>query len=176
MPMPSLKFLPLCLLALPFMATAQQQIQPGLWEITSKNMQLGGRTLPSSDVMLQQFKNLPQAQREMMERAMAQQGIQLGDKGVQYCISQAQIDAQNIPLQDPNCRQQITSRDNDRWVFNFTCPQGRGEGEAHFLDDKSFTTQVRGEFDSGAGRQQGSMESDARWVSADCGALKSLQP
>ena len=175
MPMPSLKFLPLCLLMLPLMATAQQQIQPGLWEITSKNMQLGGKALPSSDVMLQQFKNLPREQREMMERAMAQQGIQLGDKGVQYCISQAQIDAQNIPLQDPNCRQQITSRSDDRWVFNFTCPQGQGQGEARFLDDKSFTTQVRGEFDSGVGRQQGSMESDARWVSADCGGLKPSQ-
>ena len=84
MPKLSVKLLSLCLLALPFMASAEQQIQPGLWEITSKNMQLGGKTLPSSDVMLQQFKSLPQAQREMMERAMAQQGIQLGEKGVQY--------------------------------------------------------------------------------------------
>lgn len=171
----SVKLLPLYLLALPFMASAQQPIQPGLWEITSNNMQLGGKTLPSSDVMLQQFKSLPQAQREMMERAMAQQGIQLGEKGVQYCISQAQVDAQNIPLQDPNCSQEITSRDSDHWVFNFTCPQGRGQGEAHFLDDKHFTTKVNGEFDSGAGRQQGSMESEARWVSADCGSLRPRQ-
>ncbi|TBU92060.1 DUF3617 domain-containing protein [Phytopseudomonas dryadis] len=176
MPMSSLKFLPCCLLLLPLLASAQQQIQPGLWEITSKNMQLGGQALPSMEVMLQQFRNLPPAQREMMEKAMAGQGIQLGSKGVQYCISQAQIDAQNIPLQDPNCRQQITSRSDDRWVFNFTCPQGQGQGEAHFLDDKSFTSQVSGEFDNGAGRQHGSMESEARWVSADCGALKPNQP
>ena len=176
MPMSSFKFLPICLLALPLLATAQPAIQPGLWEITSKNMQLGGQALPSSDVMLQQFKNLPQAQREMMEQAMARQGIQLGDKGVQYCISQAQIDAQSIPLQDPNCSQQITSRSDEKWVFNFSCPQGQGQGEAHFLDDKTFTTQVNGQFDSGAGRQQGSMESEAHWVSADCGGLKPRNP
>lgn len=154
---------------LPTLACAVE-LQPGLWEISSNNMQLGGQALPGMQTMLEQLKNLPPEQRQMMEQMMAQQGVQLGDKGVRICMSEAQIKAQQIPLQDPNsgCRNEVTERSASLWKFRFSCPEGQGEGQTHFVSEREFTTQVNGTFDG----QSGSMQSQARWVAADCGGLK----
>ena len=64
-------FLSLCLL--PALASAMD-IQPGLWEISSNTMQVGGQAVPGMEQMLEQMKNLPPEQRQMMEQMLAQQG------------------------------------------------------------------------------------------------------
>lgn len=173
MRMPLLKTLSLGLCLLPVLATAQQ-IQPGLWEISSQNMQMGGQALPGMDAMLEQLNNLPPEQRQMMEQMMAKQGVQLGAQGVRVCMSEAQVAAEEIPLQDPKsgCSQEITERSAQLWKFRFNCPRAQGEGETRFLSDKEFVTQVSGNFTTDAGQQNGSMESHARWISADCGSLQ----
>ncbi|WP_079203974.1 DUF3617 domain-containing protein [Pseudomonas sp. CC6-YY-74] len=164
-----LKSLSLALCLLPALATAQE-IQPGLWEISSSNMQVGGQALPGMQQMLEQMKNLPAEQRQMMEQMMAKQGVQLGDQGVRICLSEEQIKAQDIPLQDPKsgCSHEVTERSAERWKFRFSCPDGQGEGETRFISDREFTTQVNGTY----GGQSSSMESHARWIAADCGGLQ----
>ena len=164
-----LKSLSLGLCLLPVLATAQD-IQPGLWEISSSNMQVDGQALPDMQQMLEQMKNLPPEQRQMMERMMAEQGVQLGDQGVRVCMSEAQVKAQDIPLQDPKsgCSHEITERSAELWKFRFSCPDGQGEGETRFLSDKAFTTQVQGTY----GGRNSSMQSHARWIAADCGGLQ----
>jgi hypothetical protein len=164
-----LKSLSLGLCLLPALATAQD-IQPGLWEISSSNMQVGGQAVPDMQQMLEQMKNLPPEQRQMMEQMMARQGVQLGDQGVRICMSEAQIKAQDIPLQDPKsgCSHEITERSAELWKFRFSCPDGQGEGETRFVSDREFTTQVNGTY----GGQSSSMQSHARWIAADCGSLQ----
>lgn len=164
-------FLGLCLLPV---AALAQPIQPGLWEIRAQNMQVDGQALPGMDMMLEQLKNLPAEQRQMMEQMMAKQGVQVGGQGVQVCMSEAQVAAQDIPLQDPQsgCSQTITERSAQLWKFRFICPQAQGEGETRFVSDKAFVTTVSGTFATAAGQQSGRMESHAHWVAADCGALQ----
>ena len=164
-----LKNLSLALCLLPVLAAAQD-IQPGLWEISSSNMQVGGQAVPGMQQMLEQMKNMPPEQRQMMEEMMARQGVQLGDQGVRICMSEAQIKAQDIPLQDPKsgCSHEITERSAELWKFRFSCPDGQGEGETRFVSDREFSTQVKGTYCG----QSSSMESHARWVSADCGGLQ----
>ncbi|HLD66282.1 MAG TPA: DUF3617 domain-containing protein [Pseudomonas sp.] len=144
-------------------------IQPGLWEISSGTMQVDGQALPDMQQMLEQMKNMPPEQRQMMEQMLAKQGVQLGDKGVRICISEAQIAAQELPLQDPKsgCSHEVTERSATLWKFRFTCPDSQGEGETRFLGDKEFTSQVR----TVQAGQSSSMESHGRWVAADCAAL-----
>ena len=157
----------LCLVPL---ASSAMDIQPGLWEISSSNMQVDGQALPGMQQMLEQMKNMPPEQRQMMEQMLAKQGVQLGDKGVRMCISVAQIAAQELPLQDPKsgCSHEVTERTDTLWKFRFSCPDSQGEGETRFLGDKEFTSQVRATH----GGQSSSMESHAHWVGADCGALQ----
>lgn len=161
--------LPLALSLSPLTASALD-IQPGVWEVSSHNMQVGGRAMPGMQEMLAQMQNLPPEQRQMMEGMMAEQGIKLGAGGVQMCLTAEQIAAQEIPLHDPDsgCSNEILERGPSVWKFRFTCPQAQGEGETHFVSDKEFTTQVKGTYNG----QPSSMESRARWVGADCGELK----
>ena len=51
-----------------------QMLQPGLWELTSSNMQVDGKPLPDMEFMLGQLKNLPPEQRAMIEGGLAKQG------------------------------------------------------------------------------------------------------
>jgi|SRR5690606_3116015 hypothetical protein len=169
--MPSLyrSLLPFVLCLSPLAASALD-IQPGVWEVSSHNMQVGGQAVPGMQEMLGQLQNLPPEQRQMMENMLAEQGIKLGAGGVQMCLTEAQIKAQEIPLHDPDsgCSNEILERSATLWRFRFTCPDARGEGETRFVSDKEFTTQVKGTYNG----QASSMESRARWLGADCGALK----
>lgn len=161
--------LPFALCLSPTLASALD-IQPGVWELSSHNMQVGGQAMPAMEEMLAQLQNLPPEQRQMMENMLAEQGIRLGAGGVQMCLTAEQIKAQDIPLHDPEsgCRNEVLERSATLWKFRFTCPDAQGEGETRFVSDKEFTTQVSGTYNG----QPSSMESRARWVGADCAVLK----
>ena len=55
-----------------------------------------------------------------------------------------------------------------RWSFLTSRAGGQSKGETRFVSDKEFTSTVNGTFDG----QSSSMQSHARWVAADCGALQ----
>ncbi|MGE8294956.1 MAG: DUF3617 domain-containing protein [Pseudomonas sp.] len=161
--------LPIAFCLSPALASALD-LQPGVWEVSSHNMPVGGRAMPGMQEMLAQMQNLPAEQRQMMEGMMAEHGVRLGAGGVQMCLTAEQIKAQEIPLHDPDsgCSNEILERSATLWKFRFSCPDAQGEGETHFVSDKEFTTQVKGTYKG----QPSSMESRARWLGADCAALK----
>lgn len=156
------------LFAVPLVASAEPRA--GLWEFTSQ-LQQDGQALPDMQQMLGQLQNLPPEQRQMMEQMLAQQGVKLGGSGVQLCLSEERLKAGDIPLQDSNsgCSHEITERRADLWKFRFKCPNGEGQGETRFQGDTAFTTTVNSVYDG----KPSSMQSQARWVSADCAGLPS---
>lgn len=151
-----------------------QMLQPGLWELTTSNMQVDGKPLPDMEFMLGQLKNLPPEQRAMMEGVLAKQGITVAGKGVRSCLTPEQVKNDDIPLQDPQsgCTQRITERNGKTWKFEFSCPKAQGTGQAHFLSDREFTTTVQGTFNASGVQQQGSMNTRAVWLGANCGTVK----
>lgn len=151
-----------------------QMLQPGLWELTSSNMQVDGKPLPDMEFMLGQLKNLPPEQRAMIEGGLAKQGISVGGKGVRSCLTQEQVQTNDIPLQDPQsgCTQKITERNGNVWKFTFICPKAQGNGEAQFLSDREFLTKVSGTFNASGVEQKGSMNTRAVWLGNDCGTVK----
>ncbi|MDE1168859.1 MAG: DUF3617 domain-containing protein [Pseudomonas sp.] len=167
---------PLAALALSLSATfAQaQMLQPGLWELTTSNMQVDGSALPDLNVMLGQMQMLSPEQRAMMEQTLAKQGITLGGKGIRSCLTQAQVQSDDIPLQDPQsgCTQKITKRNGNVWDFTFNCPKAQGAGQATFLSQREFTTRVNGTFNATGTQQKGSMETRAVWLGQDCGTVR----
>ncbi|MET3716101.1 DUF3617 domain-containing protein [Pseudomonas sp. PvP001] len=151
-----------------------QMLQPGLWEMTTSNMQVDGKPLPDMQVMLGQLKMLPPEQRAMMEGVLANQGITLGGNGIRSCLTPEQVKTNDIPLQDPKsgCTQKITERNGNVWKFQFSCPKAQGAGQAQFLSDREFLTTVRGTFNASGTAQKGSMNTRAVWLGNDCGAVK----
>lgn len=152
-----------------------QTLQPGLWEISSNNMQLNGQALPNLELLL---GNLPAEQRQMAEQAMAKQGVAIAGQGVRVCLTAEQAKTDNIPLlgAQAGCTQQITERSAQLWKFRFSCPQGKGEGQTRFVSDREFVTTLNSTFTAGGQPQSGSLESRGRWLAADCGTLQPRQP
>lgn len=143
-------------------------------ELTTSNMQVDGKPLPDMQFMLGQLKNLPPEQRAMMEQVLAKQGVTVAGNGVRSCLTQEQVNSDNIPLQDPKsgCRQEITERNGNVWKFRFSCPKAQGAGQAQFLSDREFLTKVNGTFNASGTQQQGSMETRAVWLGSNCGTVK----
>lgn len=151
-----------------------QMLQPGLWEMTTSNMQVDGKPLPDMQVMMAQLKMLPPEQRAMMEQMLAKQGITVAGNGIRSCLTPEQVKTDDIPLQDPQsgCTQKITERNGKVWKFQFSCPKAQGAGQAQFLSDREFLTTVSGTFNASGVQQKGSMNTRALWLGNDCGTVK----
>ncbi|WP_407313804.1 DUF3617 domain-containing protein [Pseudomonas sp. nanlin1] len=147
-----------------------QMLQPGLWEMTTSNMQVDGKPLPDLQVMLGQLRTMAPG----MEKVLADQGITVGGKGIRSCLTPEQVKTNDIPLQDPQsgCTQRITERNGNVWKFQFSCPKARGAGEARFLSDREFLTTVNGTFNASGAEQKGSMNTRAVWLGSNCGTVK----
>lgn len=149
-----------------------EQILPGLWEVSSSSMQLDGQPLPAMQQMLEQLDKLPAGQRKMMEEMLARQGVALGDQGVRVCLSEAQVKARRLPVeQEAGCTQEITESTDAYWKFRYQCPSSKGEGVARFISDREFTTEVKSAIQGEKGVQNAEVKTHARWVAADCAGL-----
>jgi hypothetical protein len=151
-----------------------QMLQPGLWELTTSNMQVDGQALPDMQVMLAQLQAMAPEQRAMMEQMLQKQGVTLGGKGARVCLTAEQVKTDDIPLTDPQsgCTQKITSRAGNTWQFQFSCPKAQGTGQAQFQSDREFTTHVTGTFNATGKPQNGSMDTRSLWLGQQCGAVK----
>lgn len=166
-----IRFVLACTAALGFSSLAQaEKLQPGLWEIQSKNMQVNGQQMPDLQLLM---GSLPPEQRKMAEQAMAKQGVAMAGNGVRMCITPEQAQTDNFPTQGAHsgCKQQITERTPKMMKFTVSCPQGQGQGQTTFLNAREFVTTVNGTFLMGGQNQQGRLESTGRWVGADCSDL-----
>lgn len=148
-------------------------ILPGLWEFSSRNVEVDGQQMPGMNEMLEQLQNLPADQRQMMEDMLAAQGVQLGGQGVRICLSEAQANAEALPFSDqPDCTQEITERNERLWKFSFQCPDASGQGETRFISEREFVSVMETSYSLGGEQGSSRMESQARWISEDCGTLK----
>ncbi|AMB86324.1 hypothetical protein AWM79_13830 [Pseudomonas agarici] len=147
-----------------------QVLQPGLWELTSSNVQVENQSLDVGMLLGMLKQNTTPEQQAALEK----QGINLGGQGVRMCLTRQQVASESIPLTDPQsgCSQQITERNGPNWKFRFSCPKAQGVGTAHFVSDREFTTQVRGTFNVTGIQQNGNMDTKAVWLGQDCGVVK----
>ncbi len=163
-----------CLL-IPSVPAVAVDILPGLWEITPRDVQLGGTTLPDLGEVLSQLENLPPEARLKMLDTLSQRGTRLAVRGVRVCLDATQVKTGELPLYDAQsgCTQTYSERSGQRWTFSFQCPDAAGQGETRLLNEREFITTLDGQFTGSPGLPgSGSLETHARWLSADCGTLK----
>lgn len=98
----------------------------------------------------------------------------MAGKGVQVCLTPAQVASDAIPLTDPQsgCKQEVTDKTGNQWKFRFSCPKAQGSGVATFQSQKAFTTSVNGTFNATGIQQNGSLDTQAQWLGSDCGTVK----
>jgi hypothetical protein len=147
-------------------------VEPGLWQHSFSIKTASGELERAMQTLEQQLASMPAAQRQMMEKMMASQGMSFDLKGtsVQVCLTQQEIDRGQLPQQD-GCQQQISQISDSSYRFSFSCdtnPPTRGEGEMTFSSRKaysgnaSFTTDVNGK------AEQMTMQQNGKWLKADC--------
>ncbi|WP_213995533.1 DUF3617 domain-containing protein [Arsukibacterium sp.] len=153
--------------------TLKLDVEPGLWQHNFSIKTASGELERAMQQAEQQLASMPAAQRQMVEKMMASQGVSLDLKGssIQVCLTQQEIDRGQLPQQD-GCEQQISQTGDNSYSFTFSCdtnPPTSGEGDMTFSSRKaysgnaSFTTEVNGK------AEQMTMQQSGKWLKADCG-------
>lgn len=162
-------------------ALANPSVAPGLWEYRTA-MKTDDPAMKAAMAEAQKaLAGMPPEQRRQMEQMLAAQGIGVGVSGqgqpmttVRVCISPEEAARQELPPADDDCTQRITGRTAQSLRFAIECPaeKMRGEGEVRFKGPKAYDGRftMQGQHEGKPLRVESTLE--ARWISADCGAIK----
>jgi hypothetical protein len=179
------------LTALPFAALAvavfaaqpalAQNIKAGVWETNNKMGAGGGKLQEAMAMVQQQMKNMSPEQRARIEGAMASQGVVISNDGVvaKVCITPEMAAKQQLPVQqggNGNCSFQHAPVVGNSMKFSFSCtnPQANGEGTATFISPTAYTSSTRVTTTATGASETVNIESTARWLGAECGAVKPI--
>lgn len=151
-------------------------LQPGLWELTSDDVQAEHEQMPGVADLLERMDNLPEEERKAMQDILEAQGIRLGVNGIRMCISEAQAKSRELRFKDePGCTQEIVENSDNHWTFRYECPGVKGRGESRLLNEREFVSVMESEYAEGTRSGAARLESRGRWVAADCGGLKPVE-
>ena len=179
------KFSPLfasALLACPLVALAQgtpPKLRPGLWEHGFTMSSQSGQMESAMKQMQQTMAAMPPAQRKMMEDMMAKQGVGIGAGGnsVKVCVSKEEAE-RDVPPQQEGCTQ-TAKRSGNVWQIAFQCkgpPPSSGEGQMTLLSPTAYTGNFNIRTEVNDKPEQVKMTQTGKWLSADCGNIRSASP
>lgn len=149
-----------------------QTVEPGLWEIKST------MDMPNMGNMAEQMRKhvaqLPPEARKMAEQRMASMGMGIGqDGGMRVCFGPEQA---RQPIKEGqkegNCTYTQVSAVGNTWRGRMVCTDPKSEGTftTTMHSQHHFTTMAVLKDERGETK----MTSDARRISADCGAIKPI--
>ena len=159
---------------------AAQSMKPGLWEIRNR-MTNNPQMDQAMAEMQKQMAAMPPEQRKQMEAMMAQQGVRMvpGAQGmtVQVCMTKEQIERNEMPTGQSDCKITSQSRSGGTVKMAFSCPQppSTGEGQFTMTSDVAYTSQMTVKTTMQGKTETTSMEGSGKWLGADCGSVKPMQ-
>ena len=162
-------------------AASAQNLKPGLWEIT--NDVKGGGTDASMAQLQQHMKSMSPQQRKLMEDMMAKQGMKMGPGGaggisVRTCLTKEMVERNELPSQQGDCKTTKQQRSGNTMKFAVTCtrPPSSGEGQVTIQSPEAYTMRMSLNSQMGGKPHTTNMEMAGKWLSADCGSVKPMQP
>jgi hypothetical protein len=152
-----------------------QSIQPGLWEFKHEVRMPGQPDLAALTAqMREQMNSLPPEVRQMMDQQLADLGVGFGaDGALRLCIGPEE--AQQGPIREGHTEGDCTftqvRQAGNTWSGRVVCTEPASQGDftttlhspSHFSTKAVMTSEEFGRVD---------MSSEARRVSADCGAIQ----
>lgn len=164
------------------MSVSAQSLKPGLWEVTNKTS--GNPQMEQAMAEMQkQMASMPPAQRKQMEEAMARQGIKMtpsaGGMAMQMCMTKEM--AEGTPMQmDPrsDCKVTSQSRSGNTTKMAYACtnPPSSGEGTFTSMGPEAYTSKMVTRTMHQGKTETLTMEGSGKWLKADCGNIKPMQP
>lgn len=162
-------------------AQAQSTLKPGLWEQVSTIRSDSGQIEKAMAEAQAQIAKLPPEQRQQIEKMMAERGVGIGGTTttLRLCLSAADLERGNIPVQAGECTQKLVSRDGSTMKVAFQCdtdPPSSGTGEIRIVSPTAnemtatVETTVNGRPDRLHTTQKGT------WLGEDCGHIRPPAP
>ena len=169
------------LLAACGLPAAAQSLKPGLWEMHSK-MSGNAQMDQAMAQMQKELASMPPEQRKQMEAMMAKQGMQMspgqgGGMAMKACMSKEQAERNEPPMQD-GCKVTTMQRSGNTTKMAYSCtnPPSSGEGEFTSLGPEAYKSRMTVKAVVNGKTETTTMEGSGKWLSADCGNLKPMQP
>jgi len=168
----------LALAAATLHAGAQQlDMKPGLWELNNKVSSADPQLQSAMSEMQKQLANMSPDQRQALQQMMDRNGVQIniGSGGAlqsRMCMTREMIARREFPVQEGNCRQDVTPLSARRMKVAFSCtkPRASGEGEMTMDSDTSYRARVRIRSEERSGTVD--MDVSGKWLGPDCGGVK----
>ncbi len=160
-----------------FAAPAQPAapIKTGLWQVQSER-EMNGQKMPDAS---ERMKNMSPEKRAQFEAMMKQRGVAAGAAGaVQVCYTREMLERTPWADQQTGCKVSFSHRDATSWKWHATCQQfaTESDGEVVFQSRESYTVKVASVSKMGGKVRNSRTTMTGKWLSADCGAVKPLEP
>ena len=169
-------------LAAAALPAAAQALKPGLWEVRQK-MQGSGEMDKAMADMQRQMASMPPEQRKQVEATMAARGVQMGQAAgggmsVKVCMTKEMAERNEVPAAQGNCKTTSQKRTGNTMAVAFSCtdPASSGDSTITFDGPESYTSKTNVTTQKNGKTEKFTMEGTGRFVSADCGSVKPIQP
>ena len=180
--MKTLPFLLAALVCAAVLPAAGQSLKPGLWEMQHK---AGGN--PEIDKamaeMREQMASMPPEQRKQMEQMMASRGMAMGatpggGMAMKMCLTKEMVERNEIIDKRGDCRTTRQQRSGNTLTMAFTCnnPPSSGETQVTFSGNEAYSSRTTITTKSNGQPETMTVEGTGKWLGADCGSVKPIQP
>lgn len=163
------------------MPALAQDLQPGLWELSSTMQSDSGEMESAMAQAQKQMAALPAEQRKLMQDMMARQGLAMGAGGpgtmvTKVCMTADMLARNQIVTQEGDCKAQNAPRVGNTMKFKFSCsrPPSSGDGEVTFNGPRAYSSRVNITTRTNGKPDQLAMRSQGKWLSTDCGGIKPI--
>ena len=164
-------------------AAQAPQLRPGLWQMNTERT-VNGQAAPAGAATLQRMR--PEA-RARVESALKARGVAVpadGSGGVRFCLTREAMARGQFQTQPENgrCTTTFGEQSAARWKWHTTCalPRISGnyvvDGVANFHGPESYSLDITSSSQALGRSNLSTAHMSARWLQADCGDLKPLQP
>lgn len=163
------------------MAADYPDMKAGLWEhnveLKTDTGELERKLAEAKKQMEEQMKNMPPAQRKMMEDMLADSGMDMEFGNIKHkmCVTEEQVREADFDFSDDDCEQKIISQSSSNIEIEFSCAgdsnMGKGRGEIQFHSDEHYTGEFEFNTEMNGQATELTMNQDGRWLGSDCGAV-----
>ena len=162
-------------------AAHAQNLQPGLWEISS-TMQSGSGGMEKAMAELQkQMAAMSPEQRKMMQDTMAKQGMVMGGSGpgsmdIKVCMTKEMVERNEVASMEGDCKSSNSARSGNSMKVTFVCtkPASSGEGQVTFTSAQAYSARMTVNTSRNGKNETITMDGQGKWLSAECGAVKPI--
>lgn len=148
-------------------------LKPGQWEHSFTLKSASGQIEAAIEQARQMMESLPPEQQAMVKSTMASQGISLDLKNYtsQVCLTQAQVDENDLPKPNNNCEQIVTEETADGYKVRYQCegnPPVSGEGRYTILDEENYKIDITVNTEVNGKPEEMTINQTGKWLAAEC--------